>query len=114
MPRAADEQSHSTLDLHGDGAVYIRVSTDDQDTARQYHATAEWLGRHGVDVRDEHRFEDKGWARSEARRRPEFNRMLDLVDKGRIQWIVVDSQDRFGTGSTFEFFHYMHRLNEAG
>jgi DNA invertase Pin-like site-specific DNA recombinase len=102
------------LNLTGPGAVYHRVSTDAQDTDRQKSTTKEWLARHGVKVAPEYVFEDLGWSRADARRRPAFQRMLNLVDDGRIKWIVVDRQDRFGTATKFELFAYLHRLVEAG
>lgn len=102
------------IDLSGPGAVYHRVSTDHQDTERQQAATREWLERHNANVRPEHVYEDVGWSRADARRRPAFQQALAAAEDGRIKWIVVDRQDRFGTKDKFELFHYLYRLNEAG
>ncbi len=35
------------IEFHGEGAVYIRVSTDDQDTERQYESANRFLKRRG-------------------------------------------------------------------
>jgi DNA invertase Pin-like site-specific DNA recombinase len=86
----------SILDLDGDGAVYIRTSTDQQDTQRQYAAIDAFLKRIGVVVPQSRYFEDEGWARDTADRRPQFQRMLSLAKAGAIRWFVVDMLDRFG------------------
>lgn len=96
------------------GAVYLRVSTDQQDAVRQRESTSEWLGRHGALVKPDYVFEDIGWSRADAAKRPRFQSMLADVQAGFIHWIVVDRPDRFGAKDKFEAFHYLHLLREAG
>jgi DNA invertase Pin-like site-specific DNA recombinase len=96
------------------GAAYIRVSTDQQDTERQYAAVRAFEKRRGVTIARHHWYEDEGWARDEADRRPDFQRMMRLAESGRVQWIVVDQLDRFGTKDAHQLIHYLHRLRECG
>jgi DNA invertase Pin-like site-specific DNA recombinase len=104
----------NTPDLSGDGAAYIRVSDDEQDTKRQHEAIRNFLERYGVTVPQSHHFEDEGWARDTADRRPDFQRLMRLVEAGKIKWIVVDQLDRFGMKTAKQLFAYLYRLEEAG
>jgi DNA invertase Pin-like site-specific DNA recombinase len=102
------------LNLSGDGAAYVRVSDDQQDTQRQYAALHAFEKRHGVTIPKQHWFKDEGWARDTADRRPDFQRLMKLAEAGRVKWIVVDALDRFGTKSAKQLFAYLYRLEEAG
>ncbi len=93
-------------------AVYIRVSTDSQDTERQYASARHFLGKNELSVRQEFWFEDFGYARDETDR-PAFQRMLRAVEDGQVQWILVDQQDRFGTKTKKQFLHFLYVLEEA-
>jgi DNA invertase Pin-like site-specific DNA recombinase len=101
-------------DLTGTGAAYIRVSDDAQDTARQYASAHAFEKRHGVTIPKHNWFKDEAWARDTADRRPDFQRLLKEVEAGRVQWIVVDQLDRFGTKNAKQLISYLHRLDEAG
>jgi DNA invertase Pin-like site-specific DNA recombinase len=102
------------LDLEGAGAGYIRVSDDEQDTLRQYEALRAFEQRHGVSIAPQFWFKDEGWARDTADWRPDFQRLMKLVESGRVRWIVVDQLDRFGTKNAKQLISYLHRLDEAG
>src|SRR5215471_3652798 len=97
------------LDLSGAGAAYVRVSDDQQDTQRQYDAIRAFEQRHGVSIPRSYRFEDEGWARDTADRRPDFQRLMQLAEASRIQWIVVDRLDRFGMKTAKQLFAYLYR-----
>lgn len=97
----------------GVGAWYIRVSTDQQDTQRQREAIAAWLDRHELIVPDQFQFEDHGLKRDQPEKRPEFMRMLRMAEAGLLDWIVSDSQDRFGTKDKYQFMSFMHDLRQA-
>lgn len=102
------------IDLSGTGAAYIRVSTDQQDTERQYAGIGAFEQRQGVKVARQFWFEDEGWARDQADQRPDFQRLMRLAEGGRVQWIVVDKLDRFGTKDPYQLIHYLYRLRECG
>jgi DNA invertase Pin-like site-specific DNA recombinase len=108
--------THSTtdLDLRGDGAAYVRVSDDQQDTERQYAALRAFEKRHGVTIPKQHWFKDEGWARDTADRRPDFQRLMKLAEAGVVKWIVVSERDRFGTTDADEFVYYRYRLRRWG
>jgi DNA invertase Pin-like site-specific DNA recombinase len=101
-------------DLSGPGAAYVRVSTDQQDTLRQKTSIGAFEKAHGVTIPEGHRFEDQGWARDAADRRPEFQRLMALAEAGKVRWVVVDALDRFGTKDPHQLVHYLYRLREAG
>jgi site-specific DNA recombinase len=102
------------INLEGPGAAYIRVSTDQQDTERQYAAVRAFEQRHGVTIPKQHWLEDKDWARDADKKRPEFKRLLELAESGRVKWIVVDALDRFGTRTAKHLMGYLARLEDAG
>jgi DNA invertase Pin-like site-specific DNA recombinase len=100
--------------LAGVGAAYVRVSDDEQDTARQYAAAHAFGKRHGVVIPKPNWFVDEGWARDTADRRPDFQRLLKLAGAGRVRWVVVDQLDRFGTKDPHQLVHYLYLLRESG
>jgi DNA invertase Pin-like site-specific DNA recombinase len=102
------------IDLSGVGSAYVRVSDDQQDTLRQYAAIHAFEERHGVVIAKEMWFQDEGWARDTADKRPDFQRLLKLAESGRVQWIVVTDRDRFGTKNAKQLVSYLYRLDEAG
>jgi DNA invertase Pin-like site-specific DNA recombinase len=102
------------LDLTGMGAAYIRVSDDQSDTQRQYAAIHAFEQRHEVTIPQHHWFKDEGWARDQADKRPDFQRLMKLAEAGRLNWIVVDRLDRFGTKDAHQLVHYLYRLRECG
>jgi DNA invertase Pin-like site-specific DNA recombinase len=119
MPAKPKQTAHAAapqlqLDLSGNGAAYVRVSDDLQDMLRQYEAIHAFEERHGVSIPKSHRFEDEGWARDTAAKRPDFQRLLKLAESGHIQWIVVSERDRFGTTDADEFMHYRYLLRQWG
>ena len=100
--------------LTGAGAAYIRVSDDQQDTERQFASIRSFEKRHDVSISKQYWFKDEGFARNKADTRPAFNELLKLVESGRIEWIVVDALDRFGTKNAKQLMMYLYRLEEAG
>jgi len=107
-------KSDNDLDLSGAGAAYIRVSDEEQDTARQHTAIQSFLQRHNVSIPKHYWFEDEGWARDTANRRPEFQKLIKMAEAGVIKWIVVSERDRFGTVDADEFIHYRYLLRLWG
>jgi len=100
--------------LKGIGAAYVRVSDDRQDMDRQYSAIRQFETDHKAAIRKDHWYDaDEGWARDEADQRPDFQRLLRAVESGKVQWVVVDRLDRFGTKSAKQLMHFLYRLEEA-
>jgi DNA invertase Pin-like site-specific DNA recombinase len=88
------------------GAAYVRVSDTVQETTRQHDSIRLWAGRHGVAVAET--FEDKGGRRHEADTREGFQRLLAAVRAGKLDWVVIDAQDRLGFQDVYEYMHYVH------
>ncbi len=105
----------SVSSLSGTGAAYVRVSTDEQNPTRQYESIAAFADRYGVAIASpSHYFIDEGWSRDKADKRPRFQQLLREVKGGRIQWIVVDRLDRFGTKDPHQLIAYLYQLRESG
>lgn len=90
-------------------AGYIRVSSDKQDVARQRDSIA---ASGTIDLW----FEDSEGRnpRHKAAQREGFQRLLDAVERGLVQTIVVDSQDRFGVANAYEWGEFISKLNKHG
>jgi len=104
----------TTTRLVGTGAAYIRVSTDQQDTERQYASIQKFTADNNGTIPERHWFKDQGWARDTADDRPDFKQLMKLADEGKVQWIVVDALDRFGTKNAKHLITYLYRLDQAG
>jgi DNA invertase Pin-like site-specific DNA recombinase len=102
------------LDLSGQGAAYIRVSEDQRDTFSQHTTIQGFAKKHGVTIPPQHWYEDQGWARDTADSRPDFQRLMQAVRAGRVNWIVIDSLDRFGMKNAKQLFSYLWDMEEAG
>jgi len=70
------------------GVAYLRVSRDQQETARQGAAIRRWASQHGIEIQSW--FEDTG-SRDLAAKRPDFQRLLHAIEAGLVDWVVVDS-----------------------
>ena len=104
----------NSIQLTGTGAAYIRVSTEQQDTVRQYDSIGTFTTKHKAAIPEHNWFKDEGWARDTADHRPEFQRLLKLAEAGAVRWVVVDKLDRFGTKDPHQLVHYLFRLRECG
>src|SRR5204863_6345448 len=84
-------------------AEYIRVSSDKQDTQRQRDANNGWAERHGLPIL--FHFEDSEGRnpRDQSAKRADFQALLKAVEAGKVDTVIVDAQDRFGTKDAFEW-----------
>lgn len=71
--------------------LYARVSTDDQNAGMQLAEMRELARRRGCEVEE---FTDAGLSAAAARR-PEFERMMKLVRRGKADMVIVYRFDRF-------------------
>ena len=81
-------------------AGLIRVSTDKQDNDRQKKSFSRFETQHKLQIAP--MFEDVG-SRDKADKREQFQLLLDMVRNEMLDWIVVESQDRFGTSGPHEW-----------
>jgi len=97
-------------------AAYCRVSTDSDEQLSSYeaqrrHYTA-YIANHanwdfaGI-------FADEGISGTQARRRPEFLRMIDECEQHHIDLIITKSISRFAR-NTLDCLNYIRRLKELG
>src|SRR4051794_17335315 len=106
--------TNGKLDLAGTGGAYLRVSDARQETQRQIDAIHLFEQRHGVTIPKHLWFEDHDWSRDMDKQRPEFQRLLSMANQGKLNWVVIDSLDRFGTKNAKRLFRYLDELEEAG
>src|SRR5215467_5785096 len=95
-------------------ALYLRVSTKNGQTVdNQRHALTEAIGRRqGWVIVDE--FADKGLSGAKGRdKRPEFDRLLKDVVRGKIDVVAAWSVDRLGR-SLQDLVGFLGELNAAG
>src|SRR5262245_22212441 len=102
------------LDLSGNGAAYLRVSDDRQDEATQRTATGDFLDYHKKKIAPEHWYVDHGWQRDEDRKRPDFQRLLANVRRGRTQWVVIPVLDRLSSNKARRTLRILDELDEVG
>jgi DNA invertase Pin-like site-specific DNA recombinase len=103
---------HRTDTPKGDrGAAYVRVSDGEkQDPQRQRETVKGWAQNRGLTISRFYEDIEGRNPRAKAERRAHFQRMLADVQAGKWDWIVVDSQERFGTKDGFEFGYFAHLL----
>jgi DNA invertase Pin-like site-specific DNA recombinase len=92
------------------GAALLRVSDDDKQDHRRQHITIQsWLDRHGLPPVTW--ILDAG-SRDLADRRPEFQRLLRLVEQDTLDYVVVDASERFGVKNIWEYGKFICTLRE--
>ena len=74
-------------------AIYMRCSTDHQDTESQRHALNEWVAK--SDAEDLRWYDDTGVSGA-AVKRPEWDRLMADARAGEVDRIVVFKKDRIG------------------
>jgi DNA invertase Pin-like site-specific DNA recombinase len=95
-------------------AAYIRVSSDKQDTQRQTESVTRWAAGVGLPILNTFADSEGKNPRDQADKRPEFQKLLRAVERGEVDTIIVDSQDRFGTKNAHEFGKFMSLLGDHG
>jgi DNA invertase Pin-like site-specific DNA recombinase len=91
------------------GAVYLRCSSDLQESQSQREEVQRWLDKHGLTAR--WYTDDEGRnSRHKSEKREQFQRLMDDVRLGMVDWIVVDAQDRMGFKHAFEFGSFVNLL----
>jgi DNA invertase Pin-like site-specific DNA recombinase len=90
----------------------LRVSTDTQDVKRQRDAIQRKADELGVTV---HEWLEDKLSRDNAKNRPAFQRMLDLVFQGRANLVLVEKFDRIGVADADEwgYYRYIFRDNHC-
>lgn len=91
-------------------AAYLRVSSDLQETESQRQTIQQWATRHNLEIL--FWFEDSEGRnpRDQSAKRKRFQELLRAVEAGLVDFIIVDSQDRFGTKDAYELGAFMTLL----
>lgn len=90
-------------------AWYLRVSTPKQKLEHQREHVIRFCEQYGITIPADHKFEDKE-ARHRSAKRADFQRLLNLVRTGHLDWIVICSFDRWGVADVDEFFEFRRLL----
>jgi DNA invertase Pin-like site-specific DNA recombinase len=97
------------------GAAYLRVSDGGkQETESQRRQIEAWAARLGVTIVEWYIDNEGSNSRHKAERRAEFQRLLADVRAKKWKFVVVDSQDRFGTKHGFELGEFLNQFLNAG
>lgn len=86
--------------------VFIRKSTQGQEEAGQIANVTAMLKEAGTTVPKENWFVGT-ISRRKVNAHPEFRRLMELVEAGRIDTVYVESQDRWGTADRVELFNLL-------
>ncbi|WP_233561688.1 recombinase family protein [Halorubrum sp. Atlit-28R] len=93
-----------------DAAIYARVSTSDQDVSRQFNEAREYLERLGVEDIEEYPEIVTGAADTDTRE--VYNRLLDDVETGRFDLVVVHEISRLSRLGPTEIHEFIQHCLE--
>lgn len=91
-------------------AIYARVSTSDQDVARQLEEARDYLDRKGVDEIDEYPEVVSGAADTDTR--DVYNQLLDDVASGQLDLVVVHEISRLSRLGPTEIHEFIQHCLE--
>ena len=89
----------------------LRVSTDEQDTAKQVRAIKQFMQERGMVIA--RWLEDKE-SRDCSEIRTDFQWLLEQFAKGKVEAVVIEKFDRFGVKGAGEWFYYRYMFMENG
>ena len=111
-PREEIKKSEKCLQV----AAYCRVSTDDKEQKTSYEAQIQYY-TDKINKNPEWKFAgifaDEGITGTQAKKRPEFLKMIRLCRKGKIDMILTKSLSRFAR-NTVDSLDYIRELNSLG
>src|SRR4051812_23879488 len=88
------------------GALLIRVSDAKQDITRQREQLTRYAEDNGLNCVETSI--DEGSSRHNSESRSAFQRMKRHVEAGKLNWILIASQDRLGFKNAFEYGSIVH------
>jgi len=92
-------------------AIYVRVSTDEQDMTNQTMVLREWAEARGFEVVEVYQEEESAWRLGHQR---ELARMFRMARQGRFRIVLVWSLDRLTRGGPRAILTLVHKLLSCG
>lgn len=93
-------------------AVYVRKSSSPQEEQSQLDAIRDCLDRQNITINKDHWYSDTG-----SRHRPEdrdgFQKLMRLVEEGKVKRVFVWKQDRVVSGVKL-WFHILYQFEQTG
>lgn len=93
-------------------AIWVRVSSDDQEAANQLPVLREWAKRRGYEVAIEYVLEGESAFNGQHRKR--LQRVLQDAHEGHFQVLLVWALDRLSREGALETLQLIHRLAASG
>ena len=101
------------LPLAGTGAIFYRISSKKQEIKSQYESVGNWLERRRLTIDPKNVFEFVV-KRRKTTQHVDFHRLLEWANQGRINWIVVQDLDRFGSKDPYQLLEFLGKLKDSG
>lgn len=92
-------------------ALYVRVSTDEQDMANQAMVLREWAEARGFEIVEVFQEEESAWRDGHQR---ELSRLFRCAHQGRFRIVLVWALDRLTRGGPLAILSMVHRLGKYG
>lgn len=92
-------------------ALYLRVSTTEQDTTNQLPALEEYAKRHNLEIFKVYRENETGWKNGHQ---IELAQLLTDAHQGRFQVMLVWALDRLSREGALAILSLVHRLKRHG
>jgi len=92
-------------------ALYVRVSTDEQDMTNQTMVLREWAEARGFEIVEVFQEDESAWRAGHQR---ELARMLRMARQGRFRIVLVWSLDRLTRGGPRVILTLVHKLLSCG
>lgn len=97
------------------GTGYLRVSDGEKQSVESQRQQIEaWLSARCLSVQEWYIDSEGRNSRHKADKREDFQRLLQDIAASRWDWVVVNTQDRFGTKHEFERGKFLNALLDAG
>lgn len=92
-------------------AIYVRVSTDEQDMANQTMVLREWAEARGFEIVKVFQEEESAWRNGHQR---ELSRLFSAAHQGRFKIVLVWALDRLTRGGPRTILTMVDRLAKSG
>lgn len=92
-------------------AIYVRVSTTEQNASNQLDVLTEWAARRGFDVAAVYQEEESAW---KAGHQHELARAIKAAKAGRFKVLLVWSLDRLSREGSLAVLTLVNRLGSYG